>query len=71
MDSKRLTCKDTTKGDKREPGDFPQCSWEGKDKGHDETDDAKDNRAGSILCQGIHHHGEGEYMASHDENEEE
>ena len=51
--------------------DFVQGPWHGADQRDDQTDDPKDDRAGPVACDSIHHDREGQNMAAHDKDEEE
>lgn len=56
---------------KRKPRNLSQCPWQCDDKGHNQANDTKDDRARAVIGQGVHHHRESENVATHDENQEE
>lgn len=62
---------DTDKGGNGNVGHVLDGPRQGENHADEHTHDTKDDRAGTVVGDGVHHGGEGDDMASHDEDGEE
>ena len=55
---------------KGQPRHLDQRARQGENERDNHADDSEDNRASSVVCNGVHGDGEGQKMTGHDEDEE-
>lgn len=54
----------------RKPGDIQQCPRQAEQKGENETNNPKHDRAGTVFGDGVHSHAESQYMTSRYEDDQ-